>query len=58
VYLLLILLLSAQELCEEEAYSEWKDDVKDTTPGKQTAIIQTLTFFAWLEQEDASEEED
>ncbi|CAN0264293.1 unnamed protein product, partial [Phaeothamnion confervicola] len=49
------------EVCEDEAYEAWKDDLADKTPGKTTAIVQTLKWFEWLEtveEEDDDEEDD
>jgi hypothetical protein len=48
------------DLADEEAFAEWKDDEKpEREQGKGKAIIQTMDWFNWLEEEsdDESEEE-
>ncbi|CAM9717121.1 unnamed protein product [Chrysoparadoxa australica] len=54
----LFMFLYHKDVCEEDAYLEWKDDVNDSVPGKTTAIIQTMFFFEWLEAEEEEEESD
>jgi len=47
------------DLAEDEAYLEWKEDEsEENSAGKMKAVIQTMDWFNWLEQEDESEEEE
>ena len=39
----------------EDAYNEWREDVVDDTPGKNTALFQVNEFLQWLSE--ANEEE-
>lgn len=48
-----------QEIIEEEAFLQWKEEVNDEFPGKGTALFQVNQWLTWLEQaEEESEEED
>lgn len=44
------------EICEEEAFLRWKEDITDDYPGKGKALFQVNTWLTWLQE--ASEEED
>ena len=33
------------DIVEEAAFDLWKDDTKDVTPGKRSAVLNTNTFF-------------
>ena len=45
------------DLADDEAFDFWKEDESDEhSTGKMKAVIQTMDWFAWLEEED--EEED
>ena len=47
------------DLADEDAFSEWKDDESpEREAGKGKAIIQTMDWFNWLDEDDESEEED
>ena len=47
------------DLADEDAFSEWKDDESPAREaGKGKAIIQTMDWFNWLDEDDESEEED
>lgn len=47
------------DLAEPGAFDLWKDDESDeNSTGKMKAVIQTMDWFAWLEEEDDSEEEE
>ena len=47
------------DVLTEEAYTKWRDDNKDETPGKLKAISDATAWLNWLaEQESESEEED
>ncbi|KAG5175730.1 hypothetical protein JKP88DRAFT_228640 [Tribonema minus] len=54
----LFTLLNIKEICDEDAYAEWKDDVDDATPGRKETIVQTLKFFEWLEAEEEEDEDE
>lgn len=46
------------DLTLDDAFSEWKDDESEEhETGKVKAIIQTVEWFNWLEEDDDSEEE-
>ncbi|XP_076471182.1 eukaryotic translation initiation factor 4 gamma 2-like [Babylonia areolata] len=48
-----------QEIIEEEAFLNWKEEVTDEFPGKGKALFQVNQWLTWLEQaEEESEEED
>ena len=43
----------------DDAFAAWKEDESDVhEKGKMTAIIQTVEWFTWLEQEEDEEEEE
>ena len=47
------------DLALEEAFSEWKENEStEYEESKGKAIIQTVTWFNWLEEEDEDEDED
>ncbi|CAN0554834.1 unnamed protein product, partial [Ectocarpus sp. 12 AP-2014] len=46
------------DLCEEEAFIEWKDDVDSTAEGRMKAVMQTTPWFVWLESVEEEEDED
>ena len=46
------------DLADEDAFAEWKDDESvKREEGKGKAIIQTMDWFNWLEEDEQSEEE-
>jgi hypothetical protein len=50
--------LYEKDVVDEDAFMGWKDDVANKTPGKQTAIMNTLRWFEWLSTADEPEEDD
>mmetsp|Transcript_20956 Transcript_20956/g.42772 ORF Transcript_20956/g.42772 Transcript_20956/m.42772 type:complete len:581 (+) Transcript_20956:356-2098(+) len=47
------------DLADDEAFEFWKEDESDEhVTGKMKAIIQTMDWFAWLEEDDEESEED
>ncbi|CAN0170340.1 unnamed protein product, partial [Laminaria digitata] len=46
------------DLCEEEAFIEWKDDVDNPAEGRMKAVMQTTPWFLWLEQVDEEDDEE
>jgi len=47
------------DLAEADAFLEWKEDESDEHErGKQKAIIQTVDWFNWLEEDDEDEDDD
>lgn len=47
------------DLAEPEAFDAWKEDESpEHNDGKGTAIIQTMDWFNWLEEDDEEEDED
>lgn len=47
------------DLVDDEAFEVWKEDESsEHEKGKMTAIIQTIDWFNWLEEDDEEEEED
>ena len=47
------------DLADDEAFELWKEDESDEhVTGKMKAIIQTMDWFAWLEDDDEESEED
>lgn len=47
------------DLVDDEAFAEWKEDESDEhSEGKMKAIIQTMDWFAWLEEDDESDDDD
>lgn len=47
------------DLAEPGAFDLWKEDESDEkSQGKMKAVIQTMDWFAWLEEDDESEEEE
>ncbi|PIK37573.1 Dap5 protein [Apostichopus japonicus] len=49
------------EICEEESFMHWKEDITDEFPGKGKALFQVNQWLTWLataEEEDSEEEED
>lgn len=47
-----------KDIIEEDAFIAWKDDVSDKTPGKQTALLNTVRWFEWLTSADSEDEDD
>ncbi|KPJ16259.1 Eukaryotic translation initiation factor 4 gamma 2 [Papilio machaon] len=45
------------EVCEEEAFLRWREDVTDAYPGKGEALFQVNTWLTWLQQQESEEEE-
>lgn len=43
--------LYTNELVFDDAFMAWKDEEDESVPGKQKAIIQTLSFMSMLEEE-------
>ncbi|GAB6025992.1 Eukaryotic translation initiation factor 4 gamma 2 [Chamberlinius hualienensis] len=50
------MLLYSDEIIEEEAFLQWKEDISDQYPGKGKALFQVNQWLTWLEE--AEEEED
>ena len=48
------------DVCDEEAYLLWRDDLNDTYPGKTTALFKVNKFLVWLQtpDSDSGEEEE
>jgi hypothetical protein len=47
------------DLVLDQAFAEWKEDESDEhMAGKTNAIVQTMDWFTWLEQDDEEEEEE
>lgn len=49
------------EICEEEAFMHWKEDITDEFPGKGKALFQVNQWLTWLataEEEDSEEDEE
>jgi eIF4-gamma/eIF5/eIF2-epsilon len=47
------------DLAGDDAFSEWKEDFSEAhDKGKKKAVIQTLDWFTWLEQEEEEEEDE
>ena len=47
------------DLAVDDAFTEWKDDESDEhADGKLKAVIQTVDWFAWLEQDDDDDDDD
>jgi len=46
------------DLADDEAFEAWKEDETDAHPGKMKAIIQTMDWFAWLEEDDDDDDEE
>jgi hypothetical protein len=47
------------DLADEDAFEMWKDDESPQyEAGKMTAVIQTVDWFNWLEQDDDDDEEE
>merc|ERR1719145_218104 len=45
------------DLAEAGAFDEWKEDESDENArGKMKAVIQTVDWFAWLEEEESGDE--
>jgi len=42
----------------EDAYSVWREDLLDQTPGKMKALVQVREFLDWLDQAEQEEEEE
>jgi hypothetical protein len=45
------------DLATDEAFAEWKEDETSHEQGKMTAIVQTVDWFSWLEQEEEDEDD-
>lgn len=45
------------EVCEEEAFLRWREDVTDAYPGKGEALFQVNTWLTWLQQQESEDEE-
>jgi len=46
-----------EDIIEEDAYLNWRDDLTDTTPGKDKALFQVNEFLQWLQTASEDEEE-
>jgi hypothetical protein len=47
------------DLVLDDSFMEWKeDDSEDHQEGKLKAVIQTVDWFTWLEQDDEDDEEE
>ena len=47
------------DLAEAGAFDEWKEDESDENErGKMKAVIQTMDWFAWLEEDDEESDEE
>lgn len=47
------------DLAGDDAFAEWKDDESDEhSDGKLKAVIQTVDWFNWLEEDDDDEEDE
>ena len=47
------------DLAAEDSFTEWKEDESDEhIDGKIKAVIQTVDWFAWLEQDGDEDEEE
>lgn len=51
------MLLYSLEVCEEEAFLRWREDVTDAYPGKGEALFQVNTWLTWLQQQDSEDED-
>lgn len=45
------------EICEEEAFFMWREDVTDAYPGKGEALFQVNAWLTWLEQQESESDE-
>lgn len=45
------------DMVSEEAFSAWKDDTGDKTPGKMRALLQANAFIQWLAEAEEEEED-
>ncbi|CAH0721365.1 unnamed protein product, partial [Brenthis ino] len=45
------------EVCEEEAFLRWREDVTDAYPGKGEALFQVNAWLTWLQQQESEDEE-
>lgn len=45
------------EVCEEEAFLRWREDVTDAYPGKGEALFQVNAWLTWLQQQDSDDDE-
>jgi hypothetical protein len=47
------------DLAAEDSFAEWKEDESEEhIDGKIKAVIQTVDWFAWLEQDGGEDEEE
>jgi len=47
------------DIVDDDGFAEWKEDESEENElGKVKAIIQTVEWFNWLEEDDDSEEEE
>merc|ERR1712157_29208 len=47
------------DLADDEAFAEWKEDESDANEvGKMKAIIQTVEWFNWLEEDEEEDDEE
>ncbi|EDV28530.1 uncharacterized protein TRIADDRAFT_63472 [Trichoplax adhaerens] len=54
-------ILYEEELCEEEAFLKWKEDLNDKYPGKGEALFKVNQWLTWLEtaeSEDSASDSD
>ncbi|XP_045491962.1 eukaryotic translation initiation factor 4 gamma 2 [Colias croceus] len=45
------------EVCEEDAFLRWREDVTDAYPGKGEALFQVNAWLTWLQQQESEDEE-
>ena len=46
------------EICEEEAFLRWKEDITDAYPGKGKALFQVNSWLTWLQEAESEEDEE
>ena len=49
-----------EDIVDDDAFTQWKEDTTTKVPGRMQAIMQTNKWFTWFaeQQEDSSDEED
>ena len=45
-----------EDVVFEEAYSVWREDLGDSTPGKMEALVHAREFLEWLDTAEEDEE--
>lgn len=46
------------EICEEDAFIMWKEDITDAYPGKGNALFQVNSWLVWLQNAESASETD